>query len=96
MKGVVTAWKSGLSASCASETLKNIAETVNTIADMNHQIAAATEEQSLVTEDINKNVNTIAEYARDTSKDVSDCKAHCDQLGKLSDDLRQLMTQFKL
>jgi hypothetical protein len=40
---------------------------VERISDMNHQVATATEEQSAVTEEINRNVQGISDLARATA-----------------------------
>ena len=80
----------------AGESLRLIADKITTINDMNYQIATATEEQSSVTEEINKNVSHIADYAKETASDVGACKAQCEQMSVLAVDLQNLMKQFHL
>ncbi|MCP3868376.1 MAG: HAMP domain-containing protein [Gammaproteobacteria bacterium] len=50
----------------ADASLNLIAESISTINEMNTQIATAAEEQSLVTEDMNKRIVEIAELAKRT------------------------------
>ncbi|KAF1069929.1 MAG: Aerotaxis receptor [Pseudomonas citronellolis] len=54
----------------ADEALVGISESVANIADMANQIAAATEEQSAVAEEINRNISTIAQLADQTSDEA--------------------------
>ena len=63
---------------------------------MNTQIATATEQQSSVTEEINRNVTLIADYSRMTADDVTQCNELCQQLHQYSQTLNQLMGSFKL
>lgn len=67
--------KSEESVEQAAMSLGEIAGQVNTINDMNIQVAAATEEQSAVAEEINRNINTIAhisETVTTTAKQVGE------------------------
>jgi len=77
-------------------SLEAITEQVNRISDMNHQVAAATEEQSAVTEEINRNVQGISDLARATAGEVNDCRQECRTLSGLADDLARQMGGFKL
>lgn len=59
----------------AAMSLGEIAGQVNIINDMNTQVAAATEEQSAVADEINRNINTIAhisEKAANTAQQVGE------------------------
>jgi len=51
----------------ADQALVGISEAVANITDMTTQIAAATEEQSSVAEEISRNISTIADLADQTS-----------------------------
>jgi methyl-accepting chemotaxis protein len=66
------------------------------ISDMNHQVATATEEQSAVTEEINRNVQGISDLARATAGEVRACREDCQMLQRLADDLARQMGGFKL
>ncbi|MNE99430.1 Methyl-accepting chemotaxis protein CtpH [compost metagenome] len=63
---------------------------------MNHQVATATEEQSAVTEEINRNVQGISDLARATAGEVLSCRDDCRTLRGLADDLARQMGGFKL
>ncbi len=76
--------------------LEDIAEQVERLSDMNHQVAAATEEQSSVTEEINRNVQGIADLALQTASEVQGCNADCQTLHRLAEDLSQQVGRFRL
>ncbi|MCP9339014.1 methyl-accepting chemotaxis protein [Stutzerimonas xanthomarina] len=78
------------------QSLGAITEQVEAISDMNTQVAAATEEQSSVTEEITRNVQGIADLAQATATDVQVCREDCQQLSRLADDLSRQMGSFKL
>ncbi|MDD0841731.1 methyl-accepting chemotaxis protein [Pseudomonas sp. Gutcm_11s] len=76
--------------------LEEIAEQVERLSDMNHQVAAATEEQSSVTEEINRNVQGIADLALQTASEVQSCNEDCRTLHRLAEDLSRQMGRFRL
>ncbi|MFL9811952.1 methyl-accepting chemotaxis protein [Stutzerimonas sp. VN223-3] len=78
------------------QSLRAITEQVEAISDMNAQVAAATEEQSSVTEEITHNVQGIADLAQATASDVQGCREDCHALSRLADDLSRQMGSFKL
>ncbi|XRA50636.1 methyl-accepting chemotaxis protein [Pseudomonas citronellolis] len=80
----------------AGASLGAIADQVERISDINHQVAAATEEQSAVTEEINRNVQGIADLARATAGEVHQGREQCQALRGLADDLQRQMGQFRL
>ena len=74
----------------ADQALVGISEAVANITDMTTQIAAATEEQSAVAEEINRNISTIADLADQTSEQDQ-------HSAKLSEELTQTVnTQYSL
>lgn len=77
-------------------SLTAITGQVERISDMNHQVATATEEQSAVTEEINRNVQGISDLARATAGEASACREDCQTLRQLADDLARQMGGFKL
>jgi methyl-accepting chemotaxis protein len=77
-------------------SLTAITGQVERISDMNHQVATATEEQSAVTEEINRNVQGISDLARATAGEVRACREDCQMLQRLADDLARQMGSFKL
>ncbi|HGY9625600.1 methyl-accepting chemotaxis protein [Pseudomonas juntendi] len=77
-------------------SLGAITDQVEHISDMNHQVATATEEQSAVTEEINRTVQGISDLARETAAEVQVCREQCQALRGLADDLARQMGGFKL
>lgn len=77
-------------------SLAAISGQVERISDVNHQVATATEEQSAVTEEINRNVQGISDLARSTAAEVRDCREQCQTLMALAEALRRQMGGFKL
>ncbi|MGH8381501.1 methyl-accepting chemotaxis protein [Pseudomonas sp.] len=69
---------------------------VERISDMNHQVATATEEQSVVTEEINRNVQGISDLARTTAGEIRACREDCHTLQRLADELTRQMGGFRL
>jgi|UniRef100_UPI0030D73DD5 methyl-accepting chemotaxis protein len=78
------------------QSLSAITEQVERISDMNTQVAAATEEQSSVTEEINRNVQGIADLAHANADEVRSCREDCQTLRGLADDLATQMGSFRL
>ena len=78
------------------QSLGAITAQVEKISDMNTQVAAATEEQSAVTEEINRNVQGIADLAHATAGEVRSCREDCRTLSGLADDLARQMGSFRL
>ncbi|RLU04675.1 chemotaxis protein [Pseudomonas prosekii] len=77
-------------------SLTAITGQIERISDMNHQVATATEEQSAVTEEINRNVQGISDLARATAGEVRACREDCQMLQRLADDLARQMGGFRL
>nr|WP_236237018.1 methyl-accepting chemotaxis protein [Pseudomonas faucium] len=77
-------------------SLGAITDQVEHISDMNHQVATATEEQSAVTEEINRTVQGISDLARETAAEVQGCREECKALRGLADDLARQMGGFRL
>ncbi|MEN5201872.1 methyl-accepting chemotaxis protein [Pseudomonas wadenswilerensis] len=77
-------------------SLGTITDQVEHISDMNHQVATATEQQSAVTEEINRTVQGISDLARETAVDVQGCRQECLALRGLADDLARQMGGFRL
>ena len=75
--------------------LSSIRTSVETVSDMNFQIASATEEQSLVTEDINGNVLIIADTGRQSVEQVAKTESESVVMSEQAEKLRQLVSQFK-
>ncbi|HHI94525.1 MAG TPA: methyl-accepting chemotaxis protein [Gammaproteobacteria bacterium] len=95
-KGIETVRASVKQTIQTGESLKAITGAVNTISDINTQIASAIEEQSIVAEDINQNVVSIDNLARQGDEASTDIAAANEQLRQLADNLSTLIQQFKI
>jgi len=80
----------------ANSSLEQITKHIGQISDMNIQVATATEEQSLVVNDMSKNVEEINQLTTETSEIADELTASSTNLQKLSVQLDKLVTQFKL
>lgn len=74
---------------------EEIENAVQTIRDMTTQVAAATEEQHLVTEDINRNVVAISDAVAQVSTQAAEVERYSQEQRKLSSALRQLVGRFR-
>ncbi|WLD58939.1 methyl-accepting chemotaxis protein [Salinispirillum sp. LH 10-3-1] len=77
------------------EALRGIHEQLMQVVDMNHQIATATEEQSAVTDDVNKHVQGISDVARSSAEELEACVSACTDMMSLAEDLRKRLGRFK-
>ena len=80
----------------ASHSLEVIASAVATISDMNTQIASAAEEQSAVTEEMNRNIININHVSEQTAAGAEQTTAASDELARLASELQSLIAQFKI
>ncbi len=83
-------------ASQTGKALDDITTAVSTINDMNTQIASASNEQSLVTEEINQNVVNITQVAEQTANSAEQIDTSSRELAHLSAQLQTLVGQFKV
>ncbi|WP_137220957.1 methyl-accepting chemotaxis protein [Shewanella sp. MEBiC00475] len=80
----------------SSDAIIEILTLIDNISGMTAQLASATEEQALVTEDINKNINTISELT-ELSLTANETHSHAAQsLQTVSVDMSQTLGQFKI
>jgi len=83
-------------AASAGQALAEITRAVSTISDMNTQIASAAEEQSAVTEDINRNTVSIQTLASKAADGSSHTATAADELAALANLIRGDLSQFKV
>ena len=83
-------------ATSAGSSLESITSKVKTISQMNFQIATAAEEQSAVSEDINRNIVEISQIAEQSVGGSQQTASASNQLSKISMELQNLVTQFKV
>lgn len=75
--------------------LQQIRSAIHQINDMNMHVATASEEQSAVAEEINRNVVTISDLAYSTVHQADDIAAASQQLNQLAEDLQSVVQRFK-
>jgi len=80
----------------AASSLDTIVNAVTSINEMNIQIAAAAEEQSTVSEEINRNVVNISQISEQTASGAEQTTTASTDLSRLASDLQQLVGQFKI
>lgn len=78
------------------QSLNKIIASVATINQMNIQIATASEEQSAVSEEINKNIITINETVNETAGVSSETTEMSNSLAGLSSNMKEVIAQFKI
>lgn len=82
-------------ASRAGQSLQTITRAVSVIKDMSNQIASASEEQSAVTVEINRNINNISEVANQTASGSREISKGASELARLASELQSLVAQFR-
>ncbi|WP_298721141.1 methyl-accepting chemotaxis protein [uncultured Oceanisphaera sp.] len=80
----------------AEQALELISAAVQTIHDMNTQIATAVEEQATVTEDISRNLTGIHEMGGETAAGAEQTASASRELSELAAGLQQLVQGFRL
>ncbi len=83
-------------ASQSGEALQTIAQAVNEINEMSTQIASAAEEQSSVSEEINRNIVSINDMSNQTAEGASQTSIASEELARMASDLQGLVAQFKV
>ncbi len=95
-EGEKQAQKSVDQANSASASLEAITAAVAAINNMNTQIATASEEQSAVTEEMNRSVIRISEEAEKTLENTRETAAAANQVQGLSSQLQTLVSKFRV
>ncbi|RTR33333.1 methyl-accepting chemotaxis protein [Shewanella atlantica] len=80
----------------AGDALGEILELIAHISDMNTQLASATEEQSLVTEEINRNICSITELTEVSVQANESNRCAAVSLQDISQDTAQTLSQFRV
>ncbi len=80
----------------AGESLDAILEMVRRINDMTTQIASAAHEQTLTSEEINRNVETISGLSVRTAEGASHTNTACQEVSQAAGRLQELVGQFRV
>jgi methyl-accepting chemotaxis protein len=76
--------------------LDDITAAIGAITDLNAQIATASEQQSAVAEEINRNINNISTISQ-TTKDCSDkTESAAQDLARYAADMKRLAGKFRV
>jgi len=78
----------------AGEALRTLTHTINTISDMNNQVAAASEEHSAVADDIQKSIINISQVSEETSLGATQSAAATEEIVQSIIRLDGLVDQF--
>ncbi len=78
------------------DALEQIAGSVTEVQDQSHQIATATEQQTVVAEDINNNLNSINQLVNNTAHHANQLASEARDLNQLAGDLNATVNQFKV
>lgn len=80
----------------AGSSLESITKAISAINDMNNQIAAASEQQGAVMEEISTSINAILNQVDETSEGSRNTAISSDSMKALSMELKSLVGQFKV
>ncbi|HEY0922174.1 methyl-accepting chemotaxis protein [Rheinheimera pacifica] len=80
----------------AGEALTCISSAVSLINDTAQQIASATEQQTTVSRDLNKNLHRISDVAYQTADNVTQSTQASESLADLAEQLKGLVAQFRV
>ncbi|QQQ48435.1 methyl-accepting chemotaxis protein [Pseudomonas syringae] len=80
----------------AGVSINNMTQAISTIETMNHQIAAAAEEQSAVAEEINRSVLNVRDISEQTASASEETAASSVELARLGVHLQSLVSRFRV
>jgi len=103
-KGAVIAMEEGVSevakgsekAADSGRALEQILQQINDVNAQIHQVATAAEEQTATTSEISNNMQQITEVVAQTSRSAQESASAANRLSVLADDLRRIVSQFKI
>ena len=78
------------------DALGNILKAVNQIVDQSEQIAAAAEEQTAVSHDIDQNIVEINQVSDRTAEGARQTEESSNRMGQLVQELQQIISAFRV
>ncbi|WEM44117.1 methyl-accepting chemotaxis protein (plasmid) [Photobacterium sp. DA100] len=81
--------------SLANEVFEGITDAITSIGDMNTEVATAAEQQSMVTQDINKNVVNMSELVNQNVVGISQSASASEELSQLAEQQRKQLAFFR-
>ncbi len=79
----------------AGESLKEIIYASDAVLDVINQVAAASEEQSVTSEQINRNVETISKVTNESAAGIQQIASAADELNRMTNNLKELISHFR-
>ncbi|PMJ98746.1 methyl-accepting chemotaxis protein [Vibrio sp. 10N.261.55.A7] len=79
----------------AVDSIQKIVDQISEVFDMNAQIATASEEQSMVSAEIDRNITQIADLAGNTAIQVARTGSSSQEVNEVSNKLQGIVSQFK-
>jgi len=95
-EGVNEVDKGSEKAADSGRALDQILQPINDVNSQIHQVATAAEEQTATTSEISNNMQQITEVVAKTSRGAKESAAAANRLSSLADDLRRIVSQFKV
>jgi methyl-accepting chemotaxis protein len=83
-------------ATAAGHSLDAITSNVQEINDLNAHIASATEEQTSVADEMNRNILVIREVAEDTANGAQHAARELEELNQMADGMESLVGRFRI
>ena len=80
----------------ANEALDQVSSAITTIHNMNTQIASAAEQQTAVSEDIQKSLHVMLDVTESAAQGTQDTENAASSLRELSDKVQRLIKQFRI
>ncbi len=80
----------------AGDALKQIVSGVENVTDMISQIATSAEEQSATTDEISRNMDSIAEVAKSNVGAIGEVSKATDEMAHLASELKDLVSGFRI
>ncbi|PKF62306.1 methyl-accepting chemotaxis protein [Psychromonas sp. psych-6C06] len=84
------------SAQKTDQALNEIVQNIQQISDLNTQVATATEEQSVVINEINTHVHSISDSSEESANSAANIATSSESLSLMAKDLDRLVRSFKL
>ena len=78
-----------------SDTLNTISENIESIVDFNTQIASASEEQTMVSNEIERNIHSIHQAASETATGANETVDACQHMLQQTQELKQRVSTFR-
>ncbi|MDP4534958.1 methyl-accepting chemotaxis protein [Alkalimonas collagenimarina] len=80
----------------AGDALMQVTQAIDLINQTAQHIASATEEQTTVSRDINKNIHKISDISYQTSENMQQSVIASENLSKLAEELQRIVSRFKV